>query len=105
MAEVVWTPGALGEINDIASYIALDSFFRAGQQVVRILGAEELLAHYPGYGHFVAEMKSRSFREVVMPPYRIIYHWDVKHDRAGILAVLHSKKKLSPTVIRRRVAK
>lgn len=43
MAEVIWMPGALEDIDAIASYIALDSPVLARQQVLRILSAEELL--------------------------------------------------------------
>ena len=102
MAEVVWTPGALEDIDAIASYIALDSSFHAGQQVLRILSAEALIEQFPGGGRMVPEMRSKVFREVVLPPYRIIYHFDPRSDRAGILAVIHSRQRLRSTLVRRR---
>ena len=104
MAEVVWTPGALNDIEAIASYIALDSAFHAGRQVLRILSTEDLLVCYPRSGRFVQEIKNKSFREVLIPPYRVIYHLDVKKDQVGVLAVVHSKQKLRPTAIRRRLS-
>jgi|JI10StandDraft_1071094.scaffolds.fasta_scaffold1313816_3 toxin ParE1/3/4 len=102
MAEVIWTPGALEDIDAIASYIALDSSARAKQQVMRILSAEELLVHYPGSGRMVPEMQSKVYREVILPPYRIIYHFAPKGSVAAILAVIHSKRQLPTSGVRKR---
>lgn len=104
MAEVIWTPGALEDIDAIASYIALDSAVRARQQVLRILSAEELLELYPGSGRMVPEMRSKVYREVIVPPYRIIYHYEPKAAVAGILAVIHSKQQVRTTAVRKRRA-
>ncbi|MBL0129626.1 MAG: type II toxin-antitoxin system RelE/ParE family toxin [Flavobacteriales bacterium] len=101
MAQVIWTPGALSDINDIASYIALDSSFHAGQQVLRILSAEDLITQFPGGGRMVPEMRNKAFREVILPPYRVIYQFDVRKDVAGILAVIHSRRLLRGALIRR----
>ena len=99
MAEVIWMPGALKDIDAVAAYIALDSSFRAGQQVLRILSAEILIERYPGAGRMVPEFQQKELREVIIPPYRIIYHFDRCLDRASILAVIHSKQKIKPTAI------
>jgi toxin ParE1/3/4 len=104
MAQVIWMPGALADINEIASYIALDSAFHAGQQVERILSTEALITRYPGGGRVVPEMRNRAFREVILPPYRIIYHLDPSKRNASILAVVHSRRLLRATSIRRRRA-
>ncbi|MBL7955019.1 MAG: type II toxin-antitoxin system RelE/ParE family toxin [Flavobacteriales bacterium] len=102
MAEVIWMPGALEDIDAIASYIALDSTVRARQQVLRILSAEELLVPYPGGGHMVPEMRSRVYREVIIPPYRIIYHYVPKGGVVSILAVIHSKQQVRSRAVRKR---
>lgn len=102
MVEVKWMPGALGDIDAIAAYIALDSPFRAGQQVWRILEVEKLIGQFPGGGRLVPEMRNPIFREVVLPPFRIIYQYVPKSGRASVLAVIHSKQQLRATVVRSR---
>ncbi|HEX2618336.1 MAG TPA: type II toxin-antitoxin system RelE/ParE family toxin [Flavobacteriales bacterium] len=102
MAEVSWTSGALEDIDAIAAYIALDSTFRAGQQVSRILAVEALLERFPNGGRRVPEMRNTAIREVILPPYRILYHVDAKHDLVVVLAVIHSRRKLPGTVVRKR---
>lgn len=102
MAEVIWMPGALEDIDAIASYIALDSSVRARQQVLRILSAEELLESYPGGGRMVPEMRNKVYREAIVPPYRIIYHYVPKGSVASILAVIHSKQQVRTSVVRKR---
>lgn len=101
MVEVTWMPGALNGIDAIAAYIALDSPFRAGQQVLRILAVEELVG-LPGGGRAVPEMRSKAFREVVLPPFRVIYHYKPKENIAAVLAVIHSKQRLRATLVRSR---
>jgi plasmid stabilization system protein ParE len=102
MVEVIWMPGALIDIDAIAAYIALDSPFRAGQQVLRILAVEELIGQFPGGGRAVPEMRSKAFREVVLPPFRVIYHYKPKENIAAVLAVIHSKQRLRATLVRSR---
>ena len=102
MAEVIWMPGALNDIDAIAAYIALDSPFRAGQQVLRILDVEQLIGQFPGGGRSVPEMRNKIFREVILPPYRIIYHFKPKGNVVAVLAVVHSKQRLRATLVRGR---
>lgn len=102
MAEVIWTPGSLEDIDAIAAYIALDSSVRAGQQVERILSAEMLIERFPGSGRMVPELRTRTYKEVILPPYRIIYHYPPKGTVASILAVIHSKQQVRATTVRKR---
>lgn len=92
----------MNDIDAIAAYIALDSPFRAGQQVVRILDGEDLIGQFPGGGRSVPEMRNKAFREVVRPPYRVIYYYDPKDQVAAVLAVIHSKQRLRATLVRGR---
>jgi plasmid stabilization system protein ParE len=103
MAEVRWTPGSLADIDAIAAYIALDSSFHAARQVKRILGAEALIAQYPRGGRRVPEMKHASIREVILPPYRIIYHITADKSLATVLTVIHSRQRMRSAAVRRRL--
>jgi toxin ParE1/3/4 len=102
MAQVKWTPGSLSDIDAIAAYIALDSRIRAKQQVLRIMEVEELLVQFPGGGRVIPEMRSSSYREVIVPPYRILYHLSRDREHVGVLGVIHSKQRLRGTLFRRR---
>jgi plasmid stabilization system protein ParE len=105
MAQVNWTPGSLADIEIIAAYIATDSRFQATRQVERILSAEDLISQFPGGGRRVPEMKIARIREVILPPYRIIYHVSPDKAIATVLTVIHSRQRMSVPRVRRRLTK
>ncbi len=90
------------DIEAIAAYIALNSHFRAGQQVRRILDTEHLIAQFPGGGRVVPEMRNKVFREVVLPAFRILYHFKPQSNKAAVLTVIQSMRRMRATTISRR---
>ncbi len=52
----------------------------------------------------VPEMRTKTYKEVIIPPYRIIYHYPPKGTVASILAVIHSKQQVRATAVRKRRA-
>ena len=56
MAELIWAPAAIKDIENIASYISKDSVQAARLQVVRFFERVEVLHNYPLIGSIVPEL-------------------------------------------------
>ncbi len=90
--EVVWSPEALDDVDDIAAYIARDSAIYAEAVVDRILDTTRRLAEFPLAGRVVPERGDPQFREQFVYSYRLICRVD--DDQVLIVAVIHGKRLL-----------
>lgn len=92
---VVWTDTALRHLATTHEYIAHDSPHYAARLVDRLLARSEQLEQFPQSGRRVPEYDDRHIRQLVEPPYRIIYR--VRPDRIDVLAVVHgAERSLDP---------
>ena len=73
MTQIVWSPQALRDIESIRMYIAEDSPRVAELVVGRIIQAVERLRNFPESGRKVPERNDPEIREVIVPPYRVVY--------------------------------
>jgi addiction module RelE/StbE family toxin len=89
MAEIVWTEPAIGDLDAIADYIALDNPNAAAELVRRVFGHVEQLKAHPESGSKPLELKKSRYRQIVQPPCRIFYRYDGK--RVLILHVMRSE--------------
>ena len=92
--KIIWTPRALRELEALHRFIGKDSVSRADEMVVRILGRTEQLAEFPFSGREVPEYGRRDTREVIEPPYRILYR--VKGEAVDVLVVIHTSRTRCP---------
>ncbi len=92
MTRIAWSPQALKDLESIRTYIAQDSQQYADLVVRRIIAAVEHLENFPESGRVVPEWNSRELREVVLPPFRIVYRH--RSDRVEIVAVFRSSQAL-----------
>ena len=90
--EVVWSPGAVEDVDSLAEYIARDSPFYAGAVVEKILDTAKKLKDFPHAGRIVPELEDETIRERFVYSYRLIYR--VERSRVTILAILHGKRLL-----------
>ena len=73
MAEIIWTEAALDQLDDIAGFIALDNPAAATMLVQSVFSAVDRLERFPNSGRRLPELPSALYREVVVPPCRVIY--------------------------------
>lgn len=92
MAEIIWTESAIGELDEIADYIALDNPQAAREVVQRVFDHVAQLAAHPESGSRPAELKGSRYRQIVEPPCRIFYRVD--KDSVVILYVMRSERAL-----------
>ena len=76
MVEVVWSEPALGDLDAVADYIALENPVAAAELVKRIFGHVEQLAEHPESGSRPRELGRSRYRQIVEPPCRIFYRYD-----------------------------
>lgn len=57
MAEIIWSPSSIKDINAIAEYIAKDSLMAAKNMVELFFEKAKVLEQFPHYGKPVPETK------------------------------------------------
>jgi plasmid stabilization system protein ParE len=95
MAEIIWTEPALADLDAIADYIALDKPDAASALVKRVFERVEHLQAYPESGSRPPELKRSRYRQIVEPPCRVFYRYDV--EQVYILYVMRAEQLLRPS--------
>lgn len=85
------------DLGSIRSFIAEDSPAIADAFLERIFAATERLAEFPESGRVVPEFAGSGLREIIHPPYRIVYRL-VGESEVHILTVHHSARRLPSTL-------
>jgi toxin ParE1/3/4 len=90
LIEIRWTIEAFEDLKAIRDAILRDSAVYAREVASRLYDAVEVLAEFPDSGRVVPELKDPVIRELVRPPYRIVYR---RHPAAvEILTIFHGAK-------------
>ena len=83
--KIIWSPLAIDQAREIASYIALDKPSVAEEWINDIFDCVERLGEFPESGRVVPEIKRKDIREIVQGNYRVIYK--VANDSINVLIV------------------
>jgi toxin ParE1/3/4 len=94
--QVVWSPKAIEDVEEIASYIAKDSVAYAAAVVRKILDTTGNLSNFPLSGRIVPELGDPAIREKLVYSYRVIYRVEV--EIITIAAVIHGKRLLDSEI-------
>lgn len=92
--QVVWTSGAIDDLDGIAAYIALDSPAHAAAVVSRMLECARSGAGFPLAHRAVPELGDDAVRQRIVYSYRLIHRVPQDADRIEILAVIHGARLL-----------
>ena len=93
MAEVIWSPQSIQDLESIKSFVAGDSPHYAGLLVQRLVAAVERLAAFPSSGRIVPEFDNPTMREVLWRNYRLVYR--LAGSSVEIVSVFHGALPLS----------
>jgi plasmid stabilization system protein ParE len=96
--QVIWSPAALDDVDDIAAYIARDSAHYASAVVSKILAITRSIPEFPHLGRQVPEIGDVMIRERIVYSYRIIYQ--IAGSVITIVAVIHGRRLLDPVLDR-----
>jgi plasmid stabilization system protein ParE len=85
-----WTEHAVAQLAGIIEYIGLSSPVYAEQTLERLVARLDQACVFPESGRVVPEVGRSEIRELVEPPYRLIYR--VRPEVIELLSVLHSRQ-------------
>jgi toxin ParE1/3/4 len=89
--KIRWSKKAVSKLDEICSYIAIDSPYYASITAKKILDSIELLEQFPNLGRIVPEFNQSNIRELIYQNYRIVYK--LKENIIEISTISHSAKK------------
>lgn len=92
MVKVIWTDQSIEDINNIAEFIAKDSFKYAQIQVNKFFDLALLLEKSPRMGRRVPETNDDSIRELITGSYRIIYK--IRTEKEILIITVHRSSRL-----------
>ena len=76
--EISFAESALRDLEGIRDYYASRQVPAVGERLIReVVARVEQLSHYPDSGRIVPEFDAAWLRELVHPPFRIVYRHDV----------------------------
>jgi len=88
---IFWTHQARADLAAIQAFVSQDSPHYASVVVSGLIAATDRLVQFPESGRTVPEFEDAVVREVIRPPYRIVYRL-VGVDQIHVLTVHHSSK-------------
>lgn len=91
-AALIWSSEALDDIEALAQFIGRDSPHHAQRVVEGLFELGAVIVAHPLAGRMVPELGDPQVRERFLYSYRLIY--EVRADRAEVLAVLHGRRLL-----------
>lgn len=94
MTGVRWTEQAVEDLTAIKAFIGQDSPAYALAVVGRLYQAVGQLARFPDSGRVVPEVGRAEIRELVRPPYRIVYRR--RAELVEVLLIFRSSRPLPP---------
>ena len=97
MTAIRWTETAASDLESIREYITHDSPTIALLVVARLYEAVSVLRDFPDAGRTVPERNDPNLRELIRPPYRIVY--ERRTDSVVILTVFHAARTFPPDII------
>lgn len=99
---VIWTDTAAQDLRSIIKNITKDSESAASAALKNIEGQASQLRSFPKRGRIVPELEEqeiRSYRELVVPPWRMIYRLEARV--VWVLAVLDARRNLEDLLLER----
>ena len=91
---MIWSNTAIEHLLTLFEQISKDSPLYAQRIIERLIDRSEQIADFPLMGREVPEYQVRDIREVLEPPFRLIYQ--LHADQIDVLAVIHSTPILPP---------
>ena len=90
---VSFAPSALANLEEIRSWYTDEQVPEVGERLVReIVDAVLRLADFPESGRMVPELGLAQLREIIHPPFRIVYRLD--EERVQVVRVWRSERLL-----------
>lgn len=89
---VILSPKAVGDLESIIRYIALNNPESARKVGQNLLNKTKELSQFPSKGQKVPEFNNPDIRQVILKPYRIVYRIEEDKKRISIARFWHSSQ-------------
>ncbi|WP_217596468.1 type II toxin-antitoxin system RelE/ParE family toxin [Cohnella sp. GbtcB17] len=92
MAELIWSPRSLKDLELIHEYLKEESIELAREFVNRLIQEAVKITEFPYAGRGVPELQTEAVRERIYSSYRIIYR--IKGEQIELITFLHQSRRL-----------
>ncbi len=90
--EIIFSPKAVGDLEKIVRYIALNNPEAARKVGQNLLDKTKELSQFPFKGQKVLEFDDADIRQIILKPYRIVYRVEEDLKRVSIARFWHSSQ-------------
>ena len=90
--KIIWSRQARDDLRDIVIFIAANNPRAAESFGVRLMAKADLLEQFPQIGRVVPEEQDENIREIILPPYRIVYRVLAEDRAVAIARVWHGAR-------------
>ena len=90
--QIVWTESGNNDLKQIVSFIAIDDSDAAERFGLSIIDQIEALSAHPRMERIVPEEQIEEIRELIVPPYRIVYEIYETERVIYVVRVWHSAR-------------
>jgi toxin ParE1/3/4 len=90
--KIIWSLQARDDLRDIVAFIAVNNPAVAQSFGLRLMAKVDLLEQFPQIGRVVPEEQDENIREIILPPYRIIYRVLAENNAVAIARIWHGAR-------------
>lgn len=90
--KIIWSQQARDDLRDIVTFIAENNRSVAESFGFRLMAKVDLLAQFPEIGRMVPEEQVENIREIILPPYRLIYRVMAENHVVAIVRIWHGAR-------------
>jgi plasmid stabilization system protein ParE len=94
--QVILSPRAIQDLEEIVRYISFDNPQAAERLGYALIDAALSLAQFPERGRLVPEFDDGITRELIYPPYRIVYRAEVAKGVVFVSRFWHAARRTPP---------
>jgi addiction module RelE/StbE family toxin len=91
--QIIWSPEALNQLGDLVRFISRDNPAAAEKLGNTIIEKVLLLAQFPEMGKKFGKLNRADVREVLVPPYRVIYQIHDQRKAISVLTIWHGARR------------
>ena len=90
--KVIWSPSARADLRDIVTFIAEGNSVAAERFGTTLIEASRALGRFQRKGRQVPEFGLEDIRELIVPPYRMIYRLQESKSTLEIIRLWHGAR-------------
>jgi addiction module RelE/StbE family toxin len=90
--KVIWTDEAIADLSQLVAFIAKDNAAAAVKLGEVLIQKSMILEAHPRLGRMLRDPRKDSLRELIIPPYRLIYEIDDAASKVNVRILWHGAR-------------